>query len=134
MAGNYPFLDRVRASLENQKGDKKKTLRWLATQIDKSERWFYNITDFNKLAIGDVEKISSLLEKNFMADYNHWRLENEQESLTIVSEPETEWKREVKKVHIQLKLSATSLVAEENLSKMFAVVRREGEKLGFDIE
>jgi hypothetical protein len=134
MSANYPFLDRVRATLNNQKDAKKRSLRWLAAQIDKSERWFYNITEFEKLSIADIEKISSLLDENFMADYNKWRVENDQASLNILGEPPAQWKVEPKRVHIQLKLSAAPQNAENNMSKMLMIIRREGEKLGFEME
>ena len=126
----YPFLDRIRIALN----EKNKKLTWLSSEIEKSERWFYNITDFQKLEIGVVDKISTLLDKNFMQDYNAWRLQHEQPAMHILGEPGMNHQVEVKRTHIQLRLSAPANVAEENMSKMLMAIRREGEKLGFDIE
>ncbi|HEY4195690.1 MAG TPA: hypothetical protein VGM63_09145 [Mucilaginibacter sp.] len=126
----YPFQDKVRSALDI----KKQKLAWLVAQFEKSERWFYNIKDFTKLEIGEVEKFSVILDTNFMADYNEWRISNHQDGLFMVAEPDAIWQKPLKRVSIQLKITAAEQVAEDNLSKMFAAIRREGQKLGFEIE
>lgn len=131
MERRYPFLERIKEILDA----KEKTLKWLAAEIDKSDRWFYNISDFSKLQFSDIEKISSVLEKNFLADFNNWRHDHEP-SAYLLNEPGEVYKKEkpAKRVTIQLSLKASPTDIQSGLSDMIDLIRKEGEKRGFEIE
>jgi hypothetical protein len=126
----YPFQEKVRDALK----DKDKSLAWLLDKLDKSQRWFYNIKDFTTLELREIEIFSSALEINFIADYNGWKLNDDHQSLFIWSEPATHYEVQLKKSTLMLRLTATQQTIEESAGKMFSVIRKEGEKLGFEIE
>lgn len=111
-----------------------KTITWLASELEKTPRTLYNVTDFSKLALSDIEKISRLLEINFIEDYNRWLIDNLQQPLSLFHEPEEPYQTKVNRVTVNLKISAPEQVAEDNLSKMIYEIRQVGEKLGFKLD
>lgn len=130
MNDNYPFSDRVREALQAIDKD----LKWLLVEIDRSERWFYNINDFRKLQLDIVEKISHAVGVNFTTDYNQWLLEHRREPMFIVSEPESGYQVIERKISVNIKIRGNQESIENNLSKMLAIIRKEGRDLGFEIE
>lgn len=128
-SADYPFLDRVRDILK----EKGKKLQWLGTEIDKSDRWFYNITDFTRMELGVLNKISELLEFNFEVDYNRWLLEQGQKPLFIVGDVNSEYEVRSKRITINLQISASQENAENNTTKMLLAIRKEGAKYGFEL-
>jgi uncharacterized protein (DUF3820 family) len=127
---NYPFVDRLRVELERLD----RRLSWLADEVGRTERWFYNIKDFEKIELGILMKICLLLNTNFLLDYNKWLLDRGQEPIPILGEPEQDYRPMLKKVTINLRLTASANNAEENTSAMLKKIRIEGEKLGFELE
>ena len=127
----YPFLDRIRTRIDNMEG---KSLTWLAGELGKTPRSLYNITDFTKVTLGDIDKISALLEINFIEDYNRWLLDHQEAALSIWQDSQEPYEPKINRVTVNLKISAPEQIAEENLSKMISEIRRSGEKLGFKLD
>jgi hypothetical protein len=126
----YPFFQKIRQILDQ----KQEKLVWLAAKIDKSERWFFNNQDINKVEMGIINMISEILDFNFGSDYNKWLIEHEQKPLAMLHEPDGTYEDKVKRVTINLKISAPDHIAENNTSTMLAEIRKLGEKLGFRLE
>lgn len=133
MPETYPFLDRVRARLKEMPTEKS-TLRWLASEIDRSERWFYHKGTIDSIEHFDLRKICIALGFNFFQDFENWMKENGDEAALLISEPIPQNQKREDRVAINIKISASRDVAEGNLSKMFKAIRLQGEKLGFEIE
>jgi phage-related protein len=126
----YPFLQKIRQILDQ----KQEKLVWLAAKIDKSERWFFNNQDINKVELGIVNRISEILDFNFGSDYNKWLIEHEQKPMAMLHEPDGSYDDKVNRVTITLKISAPDHIAEDNTSKLLTEIRKQGEKLGFKLE
>lgn len=129
MTKKYPFLDKVTQGLVS----KEKSLKWLASEIGRTDRWFYSIKDFEKIEFGLVEKISSLLEINFPADYAAWRLQNNMPPILHFQESQQVYLVE-KKISVQIKITGTPQAIGLGFADLLKKIKQEGANLGLEIE
>ena len=127
---DYPFLAKVRELLKLEG----KSTEWLCGEIDRSVRWIQALKNPENLDLKDLNKLSELLNFNFIDDYNTWRLSQHQEPLYIWKEPIGVYNAERRRQTVMIKISAPVKTVEDNLSKMMKEVRLSGEKLGFEID
>jgi hypothetical protein len=111
-----------------------KTTEWLCGEIDRSVRWIQALKNPENLDLKDINKLSELLDFNFIEDYNQWLVLQHQPPLYIMKEPAGVYNNERRRQTVMIKISAPVKIVEDNLSKMMKEVRLSGEKLGFEID
>lgn len=128
MAKNYPFLERINQALD----EKNKTLKWLAGEIKRTDRWFYTIKAFEKVEFGIIEKISDLLEINFKADYDQWRKANNI-SVPVLAEPDHSYEIN-RSISVNIKIKGTPEAIGKSFTDLIKKLQDEAEKKGLEIE
>ena len=127
---DYPFLSRIRERLAL----KQNSLEWLAGQMDRSLRWVQGLKDPSYLSVIELNRLSQLLEFNFMDDYNHWLVSEHKDPLYILNEPQGEYLLSLRRVAVRLDISGSVQAAEQNMGKMLREIRKVGEEFGFSID
>lgn len=140
MAQQYPFMDKIRSRI-NELDDPEKTITWLAKEIGRAPRWFYDIEDFGKIPYQIIQDICRLLDFNFVEDYNQWRLKNNQSSLYVVNDPQEDYKREKqatvsveKKITVSVQIEAPVTIMLERFGQFLNEIQEGAEKYGFEIK
>ncbi|WP_345212048.1 hypothetical protein [Mucilaginibacter gynuensis] len=112
--------------------NKGKPVPWLLTEIGQSQRWLDGITEIENLKLGVIFKISKALEFDFLVDYYKWLDINDVPVRQVLAEPESVYKKEVRKEDITFTLTVRGDV--RNASKVMATLKAESEKQGYVID
>jgi hypothetical protein len=121
----YPFLSKIKEKIKS----KEKSVGWFIGEIERSERWVTGLKDIDKVLVGDVLKISEVLEFDFLADYHTW-LNREIPVLSIVKEPQIVYgASKADDITITINMRGNIKKATKVLSKVKEVTEQEGFKI-----
>lgn len=125
----YPFLNRIKERLEKQE----KTLKWLADEVGISPKTINNNPDITQNSLDFILRISALLEFDFLKNYNEWLIENKEQPISMIAEPEGIYQKE-QGITVEIKVTATYKTFGLHFADLLDTLRKETGKHGFKIE
>lgn len=124
----YPF----KALLKEKADESGKSIVALAKEIDKTDRWVHSIKSINDLTLDMILKVSRACQFDFLADYNKWVIDQGQPPFLKLEEPLVNYEKQ-KNLSVSISLRGTVQAFNNGFGDLLEVVKKEGEKNGFEV-
>ncbi|WP_374949586.1 hypothetical protein [Mucilaginibacter sp.] len=125
----YPFKDKIK-----QRADKRPiTIVQLGSIIGKSDRWIHMIKSIDDVTLDMINKISTALEFDFLADYNFWLKSNNMPMITQWHDPPVEYKKKSKDVTVTFGIRGERTKIALHMAEILSAIQTQVETYGMEV-